>query len=132
MTEQPPHELSTVQLVERLQHQTTTLVKTEIRDALDEVKTKSTRLGVGVGVSGVGALLLFFALATFVAAAVLGLANAVDPWLSAVIVGAILLVIGAIVAAIGAKRAKAAVPPAPQHTAASVQRDVDTVKEHLR
>ncbi|MXP20136.1 phage holin family protein [Gordonia sp. HNM0687] len=132
MTEQPPQDLSTVQLVERLQHQTTTLVKTEIRDALDEVKTKSTRLGVGVGVSGVGALLLFFALATFVAAAVLGLANAVDPWLSAVIVGAILLVIGAIVAAIGARRAKAAVPPAPQHTAASVQRDVDTVKEHLR
>ncbi|MAU81471.1 phage holin family protein [Gordonia sp. Z-3] len=132
MTDQPPEELSTVQLVERLQHQTTTLVKTEIRDALDEVKAKSSRFGVGVGVSGAGALLLFFGLATMVAAAVIGLANAVDPWLSAVIVGAVLLVIGAVVAGIGAQRAKAAVPPAPQHTAASVQRDVDTVKEHLR
>jgi hypothetical protein len=125
-------ELSTVQLVERLQRQTTTLVKTEIRDALDEVKGKGTRLGVGVGISGAGTLLVLFGLATFVAAAVLGLATAVAAWLAAVIVGAALLVIGGVVAAVGAQRAKAAVPPAPEHTAASVQQDIDTVKEHLR
>ncbi|ROZ98780.1 phage holin family protein [Gordonia sp. OPL2] len=132
MGDKPADDLSTVQLVERLQQQTTTLVRTEIRDALDEVKTKGTRLGIGIGISGAGALLLFFGLATFVAAAVIGLANAVDAWLAAVIVGAALLVVGGIAAAIGAQRAKAAVPPAPEHTVASVQRDVDTVKEHLR
>ena len=42
-----------------------------------------------------------------------------------------LLVIGGAAAAIGAKRAKSAVPPAPERTVESVQRDVATVKEHL-
>ncbi|EOM75630.1 phage holin family protein [Rhodococcus rhodnii] len=132
MTERPPEELSTVQLLERLQHQTTTLVKTEVRDALDEVKAKGTKAGIGVGVSGAGALLVFFGLGALVAAAVIGLANAVDAWLAALIVGAALLVIGGIVAAVGAQRAKSAVPPAPEHAARSVREDVDTVKEHLR
>ncbi|AZG48600.1 phage holin family protein [Gordonia insulae] len=132
MSAPPPDELSTVQLVERLQRQTTDLVKTEIRDAVDEVRTKGTRLGVGIGISGVGALLVFFGTATLVAAAVLGLANAIAAWAAALIVAAILVVIGAVVAAIGGRRAQAAVPPAPQHTVESVQQDVAMVKEHLR
>ena len=125
MVEQAPDELSTVQLVERLQQQTTTLVTTEIRNALDEIKTKGTRLGIGVGISGAGTLLVLYGLATLVAAAVIGLAIAVPAWLSA------LVAIGGVATAIGALRAKAAVPPAPERTAASVQRDVETIKEHL-
>ncbi|GAB37942.1 phage holin family protein [Gordonia sputi] len=131
MVEQSPDELSTVQLVERLQQQTTTLVTTEIRNALDEIKTKGTRLGIGVGISGAGTLLVLYGLATLVAAAVIGLAIAVPAWLSALIVGAALVAIGGVATAIGALRAKAAVPPAPERTAASVQRDVETIKEHL-
>ncbi|QNG20228.1 phage holin family protein [Rhodococcus triatomae] len=131
MTEPTPDELSTVQLVERLQQQTTELVKTEIRDAVEEVRTKSTRVGIGVGISGAGTLLVFFGLATLVAAAVLGLANAVPAWLAALIVGGALLVVGGGVAAFGAQRAKSAVPPVPERTAQSVRKDVTTVKEHL-
>ena len=117
MSDPSVNDLSTVQLVERLQQQTTTLVKTELQHAVAEMKGKGTRIGVGAG--------------TLVAAAVLGLANAVPAWLAAVIVGVILLVIGGAAAAIGAKRAKSAVPPAPERTVESVQRDVATVKEHL-
>ena len=131
MNQPPPTDLSTVQLIERLSEQTSTLVKTEVRNALDEVKTKGTKLGIGVGISGAGALLLLFGLGTLVAAAVLGLATTVDPWLAALIVAAVLLAVGAIAAAIGASRAKKAVPPAPQATVHSIHRDIDTVKEHL-
>ncbi|GAB32719.1 phage holin family protein [Gordonia otitidis] len=131
MVERSPDELSTVQLVERLQQQTTTLVTTEIRNALDEVKNKGTRFGIGIGISGVGTLAVLFGLATLVAAAVIGVATAVPAWLSAVIVGAALVIIGTFAAAIGALRAKAAVPPAPEHTAASVKRDVKSIKEYL-
>ncbi len=60
MNQPPPTDLSTVQLIERLSEQTSTLVKTEVRNALDEVKTKGTKLGIGVGISGAGALLLLF------------------------------------------------------------------------
>ncbi|MBN0975066.1 phage holin family protein [Gordonia sp. JH63] len=131
MSDPSVNDLSTVQLVERLQQQTTTLVKTELQHAVAEMKGKGTRIGVGAGISGAGTLLVLFGLGTLVAAAVLGLANAVPAWLAAVIVGVVLLVIGGAAAAIGAKRAKSAVPPAPERTVESVQRDVATVKEHL-
>ena len=124
MSDPSVNDLSTVQLVERLQQQTTTLVKTELQHAVAEMKGKGTRIGAGT-------LLVLFGLGTLVAAAVLGLANAVPAWLAAVIVGVVLLVIGGAAAAIGAKRAKSAVPPAPERTVESVQRDVATVKEHL-
>ncbi|MGC4935979.1 phage holin family protein [Gordonia sp. DT30] len=131
MTSQTPHDLSTVELVERLQQQTVTLVRTEIRDAVDEVKTKGTRAGIGIGVSGVGLLLTLFGLGALTAAAIAGLANVVSVWLAAVIVGAILLVVGGGAAAIGAQRAKAQIPPVPRHATDSVQRDVNTIKEHI-
>ncbi|PYE12966.1 putative superfamily III holin-X [Williamsia limnetica] len=131
MSDTPPADLSTVQLIERLSEQTSTLVKTEVSNALQEVKSKGTRLGVGVGISGAGALLLLFGLGTLVAAAVLGLATAVSAWIAALIVAAVLLVVGGVVAAIGASRAKSAVPPAPQTTVRSVQTDVATVREAL-
>jgi membrane protein len=121
-------DLSTVQLVERLTQQVSTLVRTEVSSALDEVKSKGTKLGVGIGVSGAGALLLFLGLATLVATAVLGLATALDPWLAALIVAVVLLIVGGILAKVGATKAKKAVPPAPAATVASVQRDVETVQ----
>ncbi|WP_288338172.1 phage holin family protein [uncultured Gordonia sp.] len=124
-------QLSTVQLIERFQQQTVTLVKSEIREALGEVKTKGTRAGIDLGVSGVGLLLILFGLGSFTAAAIAGLANVVSLWLAAVIVGAILLVVGGVAAAVGAVRAKAQVPPIPQHTADSVAQDITTIKEHL-
>ena len=128
---QPPvEELSTVQLIERLQQQTTVLVKTEIANAVDELKTKGTRLGVGVGISGVGAILALFGAATLVAAAVAGLATTLSVWLSALIVAAVLLVVGGIAAAVGARQARAAVPPVPQHTADSVRQDFAAVTGH--
>lgn len=95
------------------------------------MKTKGTSLGIGVGISGAGALLLLFGFGTLIAAAVLGLATAVDPWLAALIVAAVLVVLGAIAVAIGASRAKKAVPPAPEVTVNNIQRDIDTVREHL-
>src|ERR1700710_1647268 len=50
-------ELTTVQLVERLQAQLSTLVRAEIGNALDEVKAKGTQVGIGVGMSGAGIML---------------------------------------------------------------------------
>ncbi|WP_308221318.1 phage holin family protein [Gordonia alkaliphila] len=52
-------------------------------------------------------------------------------WLAALIVGGALVGIGAIAAGLGAMRARAAVPPVPEKTAASVRADAETVKEHL-
>ncbi|WP_186628991.1 YhjD/YihY/BrkB family envelope integrity protein [Rhodococcus sp. BP22] len=125
-------DLSTVQLVERLTQQVSTLVRTEISAGLDEVKTKGTRLGIGIGISGAGAILLFLGLATFIATAVLGLSTVLDPWLAALIIAAAVTLIGAILALVGAKRAKNALPPVPENTVASVDKDITAIKEGIR
>ncbi|KXX57933.1 MULTISPECIES: phage holin family protein [unclassified Rhodococcus (in: high G+C Gram-positive bacteria)] len=125
-------ELSTVQLVERLTDQVTGLVRTEMTHALTEVKDKGTRFGIGAGVSGAGVLLLLYGFGALVATAILGLATALDPWLAALIVAAVLIAVGSVVAAVGARRAKNALPPVPERTADSVRADVDSVKEGLR
>ena len=125
-------ELSTVQLVERLTDQVTGLVRTEMTHALTEVKDKGTRFGIGAGVSGGGVLLLPYGFGALVATAILGLATALDLWLAALIVAAVLIVVGSVVAAAGARRAKNALPPVHARTANSVCADVDTVKEGLR
>lgn len=126
-----PQEASTAELIERLNSQVTRLIRTELDSAVAEMKSKGTRIGLGVGVSGVGALVLVFGLGALVAAAVLGLATAVSAWLSALIIGAILAVSGVALAGVGALRARTAAPPMPDRTAASVREDVTTVKENL-
>ena len=125
-------ELSTVQLVERLTDQVAGLVRTEMTHALTEVKDKGTRFGIGAGVSGAGVLLLLYGFGALVATAILGLATALDPWLAALIVAAVLIAVGSVVAAVGARRAKNALPAVPERTADSVRADVDSVKEGLR
>ena len=125
-------ELSTVQLVERLTDQVTGLVRTEMTHALTEVKDKGTRFGIGAGVSGAGVLLLLYGFGDLVATAILGPATALDPWLAALIVAAVLIAVGSVVAAVGARRAKNALPAVPERTADSVRADVDSVKEGLR
>jgi Putative Actinobacterial Holin-X, holin superfamily III len=124
-------ELSTVQLVERLQTQLSTLVRTEIGNALDEVKTKGTQVGIGLGMSGLGIVLLVFGIGTLIACAVLGLATVVPAWLAALIVAAVIIALGGALAGLGAVRAKRAVPPLPEHTTESVRADVSVIKEHL-
>ncbi|MGA9872196.1 MAG: YhjD/YihY/BrkB family envelope integrity protein [Rhodococcus sp. (in: high G+C Gram-positive bacteria)] len=128
----PVADLSTVQLVERLSDQVSTLVRSEIRSGMDEVKSKGTRVGIGVGISGFGAILLFLGLATLVATAVLGLATVLSPWLAALIVAIAVLVIGGLLAAVGASKAKKAVPPVPQDTAASVGDDIAAIKKGIK
>lgn len=131
MTTQP-EDLSTVQLIDRLTAQVRTLVRSELAHGVDEMKTKGTRMGVGAGVSGAGALLLYLGAATLIAAAVLGLTTALDPWLAALIIGAAVVVVGAVLTAVGARTAKNAVPPVPEDTAGSVRTDVEVAREALR
>ena len=59
----------------------------------------------------------------------LGLAEAVEPWLSALIIGIALLVIAAIVGLIGRKTTADALPPKPEETMASVHDDLEHLKE---
>ena len=120
---------SVAELVKRAASQTVDLVRKEMQLGQVELKDKGRRAGKGVGLLGGAALIAVYGGGALVAAAVLGLAAAVDPWLSALIIGIALLVIAAIVGLVGRKTTTDALPPKPEQTMASVHDDVEHLKE---
>ena len=127
--EQTLSDESVGELVKRAASQTAELVRKEIQLGQLEIKDTGRRAGKGVGLLGGAGLVAFYGGAALIAAAVLGLAEAVDPWLSALIVGLILLVIAAVVGLVGKKTTTEALPPKPEQTMASVHDDIEHVKE---
>jgi hypothetical protein len=80
---------------------------------------------------GAGAVALY-GVGALVAAAILGLATVLEPWISAAAVGVALLVIAGVLALTGKKELDEAGPAKPEQALESVQRDVETVKARAR
>jgi len=117
------------ELVSLLSEKTSQLVKDEIRLAKAEMADKAKHAGAGVGMFVGAGLFAFFALATLIACAVLGLANAVPAWLAALIVAVVLLLIAGVLGAVGKKMLDGA--SGPVQAAESIKADVAAVKEGL-
>jgi uncharacterized membrane protein YqjE len=118
-------------LVHQLSEQIPELVRSEIRLAQAEVAQKGKRVGIGIGIFSVAGLLGFFALATLITTAILGLANAVDAWLAALIVAVVLLVAAGVAAFLGKNKVADGTPLAPQRATEGIKEDIATVKgEH--
>ena len=129
---QPVEEASVGELTARMSHDLSTLIRDEFRLAQVETSDKAKKVGLGLGMFGVSALIAYLGVAALVAAAILGLANAVDPWLAAVIVGAALILIAAIAALVGKQGVSAGTPPVPTEAMAGVKADVATLREGAR
>ena len=71
-------------------------------------------------------------LGLFVVAVILLLATAIEPWVSALIVGVVLLAAAGLVALLGRRQIEQATPPKPERAMESVQDDVEYVKERAR
>ncbi len=104
-----------------------TLVRDEIALAKRDLATAGKRVGVGVCLFGAAGVIAWFGVGTLVAAAVLGLATAVDAWLAALIVAAALFVVAAVAGLVGKGSVQSA-PEPPAQRAESIQADVDAVK----
>ena len=115
-------------LVHQLTQQIPELIRSEMRLAQAEVAEKGKRAGVGIGMFSVAGLLAFFALATFVTTAILGLANVVDAWLAALIVGLVLLAGAAVAGLLGRNKVAEATPAAPERAIHGIKEDIATVK----
>ena len=75
---------------------------------------KAKRLGIGAGLFGAAGLIGVLALGAVTTAAILALAEAVDTWLAALIVGLIYAAVAGILALIGRSRVQAGTPPVPE------------------
>ena len=123
---------SVSELVKQLTEHTKTLVKQEMRLAQVELQEKGKKLGIGAGMFGAGGLVAFFGAATLITALVLVLATALAPWLSALIVGIVLLAGAGVAALMGKKQIEQATPPVPEQAVETVKEDVEEVKERAR
>src|SRR5215218_11518791 len=117
------------ELVQDLSRQTSTLIRQEMRLAQVELAEKGKHAGKGAGMFGGAGLVALYGVGALVAAAILGLATVIEPWIAAAAIGAALLLIAGILALTGKKELDEAGPPKPEQTIDSVQRDVQTVKE---
>ncbi|HMO11914.1 MAG TPA: phage holin family protein [Actinotalea sp.] len=118
-------------LVSQLSEKTSQLVRDEIRLAKAEMAYKAKHAGAGIGLFVGAGVLAFFATGVLIAAAVLGLANAVPAWLAALIVALALLLIAGALGFAGKKLLDKGTPPTPVLATESVKADVAALKEGL-
>ncbi len=115
-------------LVRDLSEQTATLVRKELQLAQLEMTEKGKRAGMGAGLFGGAGVMALYGSAVLVAAIILLLATSLEPWLSALIVSAVLFAAAGVAALMGKKQVEQAVPPQPEQAIHSTKRDVETVK----
>jgi hypothetical protein len=94
-------------LLSDLAGETSTLVRQEIALLKAELNEKLARIGVGAGALAAGGVIAFSGWLALVAAAILGLSYVLAPWLSALIIGVIVIALGAGLALFGKSRVKA-------------------------
>ena len=120
------------ELVQDLSRQTSTLIRQEMRLAQAELTEKGRHAGKGAGMFGGAGVVALYGGGALVAAAVLGLATVLEPWIAAAAIGLALLLVAGILALSGKKELDEAGPPKPELAIESVQRDIDTVKARAR
>jgi membrane protein len=120
------------ELVQDLSKQTSTLIRQEMRLAQAELTEKGKHASKGAGMFGGAGVIALSGVGALIAAAILGLATVLEPWIAAAAVGVGLLLIAGILALTGKKEIEEATPPRPELAVESVQRDVDTVKARAR
>jgi hypothetical protein len=119
------------ELMRDLSTQVSTLVRQELELAKVELTAKGKQASIGAGMFGGAGLLGLYGVGAIVAAAILGLATAVAPWLAAIIVAVVLFAVAGVLALMGKSRAKRAVPPVPEQTVETIKEDVRFTKQHV-
>jgi len=124
----PRDERSTADLVKDLTELVPRLVREEFALASAELRDKGKVTAGGVGMFGAAGVLAWFGGGALVATAIIALALVLPWWVSALVVGVVLLAAAGVLALIGKNRISRAMPPAPQQAIDSVKDDVETVK----
>ena len=127
-----PDGRSVADLTKQLSDQTTTLARKEVELAKAEMALKAKRLGFGAGAFGAAGLIGVLALAAVTTAAILGLAEALDAWLAALIVAVVYAVVAGVLALVGRSRVQAGTPPVPERAIESSREDVEAAKRSAK
>jgi hypothetical protein len=121
---------SVAALLADLASETSTLVRQEIALFKAELSEKLTRMGVGAGALAAGGVIAFSGWLALLAAAILGLSHAVAPWLSALVIGMVVMALGAGLALFGKSRLKADAL-VPRRTLNSLREDEAWIRDQV-
>jgi len=122
---------SVATLLSDLAGETIQLIRTELTLLKAELQEKFSRAGQGAIALAAGGLIAFSGWLVLLAAAVLGLATVLAPWLAALIVGLVVLAIGGVLLFVGKTRlgAQALLP---ERTLRSLREDEIWLRERWR
>ncbi len=127
----PKTDRSIATLLSDLASETILLLRQELALLKAELHEKFSRVGQGATALGAGALIAFSGWLALLAAAVLGLATVVPPWLAALIVALVVLAIGAALLLVGTNRLDAEALT-PKRTMRALREDEAWIRERLR
>jgi len=115
-----------------LARETGTLVRQEVQLAKTEATQTASRVGRDIGFLAVGGLVAYAGVLGLLAAAVLGLVAAgLDPWLAALVVGAVVTVVGYLLVRRGLDALKHE-DLAPRQTVETLKEDAQWAKQQIK
>jgi hypothetical protein len=117
-------------LLSDLAGETSTLVRQEIALFKAELNEKLAQIGLGAGALAAGGVIAFSGWLALVAAAILGLNYVLAPWLSALIIGVVVIALGAALALFGKSRLKADAL-VPRRTLNSLREDEAWIRDQV-
>jgi uncharacterized membrane protein YqjE len=123
---------STGDLVKQLSEQTSTLVRQEVELAKLELTEKGKQAGVGAGILGGAGLVAMLGIAALTAALIAGLAEAMDVWGAALIVGVVYIAVAGMLVLLGRDRVRRGMPPKPEETIETVKEDVEWARNQAK
>jgi hypothetical protein len=113
-------------LLRRLTDELATLLRQELALATAELTRSMRAILTGAASLAVGGAVLYTGLLAMLAAAVLGLATVLHPWLAALVIGAAVTVIGIILVSMGIRSLDPSTLK-PSRTTESLRRDKDVI-----
>jgi len=119
------------ELFRELSGEAITLVRQEAEFAKTEMSKKTSRAIKDIGFLAVGGAIAYAGLLGLIAAAIIGLANALPSWLSALIIGFAVATIGLVMVAFGADRLRKE-PPIPRKAMESMEEDRSWLQKNMR
>ncbi|MDP9351198.1 MAG: phage holin family protein [Chloroflexota bacterium] len=119
------------ELFAELTKETTTLVRQEVQLAKTEMSQKATEVSKDVGFLAAGGALAYAGLLAIIAGVVLALGEFIPLWVSALLVGLVVVGIGYYLVQKGLKALKQ-VSPAPEQTIQTLKEDKEWAKDQTK
>lgn len=124
-----PEDASTGRLIAEATQDISTIIRTEMALAKEDLATSGKRLGRGAGLFGVAGTLALYGVGALVAAAILALSLVLDAWLAALVVAVAVLALAGVAALVGKSNVSRVTEPQAERKV-SVRQDVAAVTEH--